>query len=131
MNTETLTPGGFRSLTPGELDAVSGGFTFVSLSSSGTVSVFGGGYGDKSLSSDPFKSLVKLYTVEGQAQLAALVAWLEAGAPFPELNLEGVELVPNDTPIPSAPPTAGSDNPPSDNPGSGYQGTDGLDTDLQ
>ncbi len=100
----TAIPSGFRALSPEETDAVSGG-RFISFYDG---KIWGGGFGDTSAVSNPFKSLDALFTPEGQAAMAALLAWLQAGAPMPQPIDFGPGIQPSPTapPIMSAPGTA-------------------------
>ena len=103
MTSTSASPSGFRALSPEETEAVTGGRiarSVIILFSDGKISFPGGGFGDTSAVGNPLKSLDDLYTPEGQAGLAALAAWIQAGAPWPPV----IDLSPGIQPSPTAPP---------------------------
>jgi hypothetical protein len=106
-------PSGFRTLSPEETDAVSGGTIFVTLSG-GRISTIGGGFGETSASGNPMKFPADFNLETFQAQMAALAAWLEAGAPFPQFELDA-PIQPSETAPPimvSPAPSAGGESAP-------------------
>ena len=106
----TAIPSGFRALSPEETEVVTGGFYpgYGWLTFNGSKYEFiGGGFGSTSATGNPLKFPADFNLEAFQAQMAALAAWLDAGMPFPQIDLgPGIEPSPTAPPIMSGPEPA-------------------------